>query len=88
MRQNDPYIMTCICTHPDFSTSYVGYFKGTMMGATVHAEATEYPHSTFKGTPTYSSHSGAALYETFLASWEESGCAYDIGTCKMQQDGS
>ena len=41
--------------------------------ATAHAVAAEYPHSTLKGTPTCSSHSGTLSYETHAASQEEFG---------------
>ena len=37
----------------------------TLMQGAMHRVVSEYPHSTFKGTPTYSSHSGAALFKTF-----------------------
>ena len=39
----------------------------------MHAVAVEYPYSTIKGTPTYSSHSSTALYETYVAGQEECG---------------
>ena len=46
----------------------------TVIEATMHEVAAEYPHSTLKGTPTCSNHSGTALHETSVASQEESGC--------------
>ena len=36
--------------------------------------ASEYHHSTLKGTHTCSNHSGTASYETYIASQGESGC--------------
>ena len=43
-------------------------------GATAYPLVAEYPHSTFNGTPTCSSHIGTALYETHVAGKEESRC--------------
>ena len=43
------------------------YFDTTVIGATVHPEAAEHSHSTINGTPTRSSHSGTAYYETHVA---------------------
>ena len=42
----------------------------------MHAVAAEYPHRTLKGTVTYNSHSGTALYETYWyeTGQEKSGC--------------
>ena len=51
------------------------YSDVTVTEATVHPVAAEYPHSTLKGTPSCSSQSGTALYETHEAGQEESGCA-------------
>ena len=62
-----------------------GYCKSTIEGtlrvrcsscdrSTVHAAATAYPKSTLIGTPTCSSLSGTASYETHIAGKEESGC--------------
>ena len=42
------------------------------LGAAVHAVAEEY---TLIDTSASCSHSGTALYETYIASQEESGCA-------------
>ena len=39
--------------------------------ASVHAVAAEYLHSTLKGTPSCSSHSGTALCETYVAAWRD-----------------
>ena len=44
------------------------YSAATMTGATMHVVAVKYPLSTLKGTPTCSSHSTTALYETDLFS--------------------
>ena len=46
----------------------------TVTEATVHAIAAEYHHSTLIGTPVYRSHSSTALYESYIAAQEESGC--------------
>ena len=51
-----------------------GYSDATVIGANAHAVAVEYPHSSFNGTPTHSSHTGTVLYETYVAGQEESGC--------------
>ena len=53
-------------------------FEGviTVTWATLHAVAAEYLQSTLKGTPTWSSHSSTALYETYVASQEDSGCVF------------
>ena len=40
----------------------------------MHTVAAEYPYGTLSSTLTRSSHSGAALYETYVAGQEESGC--------------
>ena len=50
------------------------YSVATVTGATIHTEAAVYPQGTLNGTPICSSHSGTALYETYLAGQEESGC--------------
>ena len=44
------------------------------------AEAAENPHRILIGTPTYSSHSRTALYETHIAGEEESGCVVGKNT--------
>ena len=54
--------------------TFEGYSDTTMTGDTVHAVAAEYPHSALEGTQTCSSHSGTELYDTYVASQEESGC--------------
>ena len=40
-----------------------GYSDATVTEATMHTVAAEYPHSTLNGTPTWSSHSGIALWD-------------------------
>ena len=55
-----------------------GYSDTTVTGDIAHAVAAEYPHSTLKSTLTCSSHSGIAMYETYVASEEESGCSYGL----------
>ena len=80
-------------THPDSPTSYVGLilcstavtiaswrtFDGaTVIGATTHAVAAKYPHSTLHSILTCSSLSGTALYETHVAGQEESGCVLSL----------
>ena len=45
-----------------------------VIAAIAHAAAAEYPHSTLKGTPTCSNHSGTALHDIHVATQEESGC--------------
>ena len=50
-----------------------GYYEATVMEAAV---AAEYPHSTFNGTPSCSSHGSTPLYETHVAGQEESGCVW------------
>ena len=52
----------------------------------MHAVAAEYPHSTFSGTATCSSHIGkyTALYETHVAGQEESGCV-DLDHCGLSK---
>ena len=46
--------------------------------------AAEYPHSTFNGTPTCSSHSSTLLHETYEAGrQEESGYMYNFG-CQIR----
>ena len=52
----------------------IGYSDATVTGATMHAVAAEYGHSTLKGTPSCSSLSGTVLCDTFVASQKESGC--------------
>ena len=64
-----------MCIHNQIPPSvFVWYSDTTVTGATVHAVAADYSHSTLSGTPTCSSHSGTALYETHIASQGESGC--------------
>ena len=52
------------------------YFAATVTGATVHAVATEYHQSTVKDTctPTCRGHIGTALYKSYIAGQEDSGC--------------
>ena len=45
--------------------------------STVHAVAAAYPQSILNGTPTCSSHSDTASYETYVAGQEESGCVVE-----------
>ena len=52
------------------------YSVATVTGATTHADAAEYPHSTLNGTPTYSSHSGTAFHETYVTDQEKSDYIY------------
>ena len=66
-------MMQYLCDY--FKLKYLwGYAAATVTGATMHGVAAVYPQSTLKGTPACSSHSGTVLYETYLASQEESGC--------------
>ena len=51
----------------------LGYLDATVIEATVHPVAVEYPHNTPNGTPTCSSHVGTALYDTHVAGQKESG---------------
>ena len=44
------------------------------------AVAEVYPQNTFKGTPTYSSHIGSVLYETYGVGQEEFVCVYEAYT--------
>ena len=50
------------------------YFAATVTGATVHAVVTEYHQSTVKDTPTCRGHIGTALYKSYIAGQEDSGC--------------
>ena len=51
-----------------------GYADVTVIEATAHAVAVEYSHSTLNSTLTCSSYIGTLLYETQVASQEESDC--------------
>ena len=64
-------------THPDPLTGYTSLIirsTATVTGDTVHTAAADYSHSTLKGTSTCSSYICIALYETYVACQEESGC--------------
>ena len=50
------------------------YSDATVTGATMHAVAVEYPHSTLKCTPPCSSQSGTVKYETYISDQAESVC--------------
>ena len=60
------------------------YSDPTVTGAMAHAIAAGFPCSTLKDTSTGSNHRATALYETNVASQEESGCVLKIHTAPLK----
>ena len=65
------------------------YSVATMTEASAHAIAAEYLQNILKGTPTIRSHShsGTALYETYITGQEESGCVLSCGSSILSPGG-